>query len=404
MLLAVVYNDCTGRDGVKAKFKYFLPAMITILLAPLGLLLQSFFFSDPGLTEEWYSAGIYPLIAKPISIVTGLLPFSLAELIVVTAPVWAFFLFRALWRASGRHEAGRALRIVYVLARTAGLCCAGYFIYLCLCGFNYARLPYSKIAGYDDSPAEPKLLHEVCSALAHEANLLRAQIPDSQKSEPLRDVISRSRENYRAAAEDAPWLGGNYGPAKQVLLSEPWARTQTVGMFFPYTLEANINRVNSPFMFASTIAHEAAHQRGFMREDEANFIAWYVCMHSQNTADRYSGTLLALIHTGNALAAADPDLYGQLYQLYSPKLRADLAEHNELWAKYEGKAAEISQDINNAYLESNRQEDGVRSYGRMVNLLIGYYRENGTFRGREGAALFPPDPHAPAKGLPLEPS
>ena len=31
--------------------------------------------------------------------------------------------------------------------------------------------------------------------------------------------------------------------------------------------------------------------------------------------------------------------------------------------------------MNDAYLRLNQQEDGVQSYGRMVDLLLAYYRE-----------------------------
>lgn len=31
--------------------------------------------------------------------------------------------------------------------------------------------------------------------------------------------------------------------------------------------------------------------------------------------------------------------------------------------------------VNDSYLKSNRQEDGVKSYGRMVDLLLADYRQ-----------------------------
>lgn len=35
---------------------------------------------------------------------------------------------------------------------------------------------------------------------------------------------------------------------------------------------------------------------------------------------------------------------------------------------------EISNSVNNTYLKANGQEDGVKSYGRMVDLLLAEYR------------------------------
>ena len=36
--------------------------------------------------------------------------------------------------------------------------------------------------------------------------------------------------------------------------------------------------------------------------------------------------------------------------------------------------SEVSEKVNNTYLKSNMQEDGTKSYGRMVDLLIGLWR------------------------------
>ena len=38
------------------------------------------------------------------------------------------------------------------------------------------------------------------------------------------------------------------------------------------------------------------------------------------------------------------------------------------------KAAEVSARINDSYLKAHRQEDGVKSYGRMVDLMLAYYK------------------------------
>ncbi len=364
--------------NMKASVKlrsYIWPLCLTAL-APAGFLLQRLFFSWPEWVETVYTGKIYAFLSGILAALTGWIPFSLAEILLVSAIIWVPLMLWRFYQGAKKKGVQPADRFLMTFARTAGVACCGYFLYLVLCGFNYARLPYAQIAGYDVSPATPQTLQTVCFRLAEEANALRAQLKD-ESLENHRQISARTQQNFDMAAQTAPWLSGSYGRPKPVLLSEYWAHTQTTGMFFPFTLEANYNRVNSHFMFASTMAHEAAHQRGFMREDEANFIAWYVCMHSDSAADRYSGTMLALIHAGNALHSANPQLYSEVFGSYSPEVLTDLRDHNQLWAQYEGKVAEIQERVNDAYLQSNNQEDGVRSYGRMVNLLLGYYRQQG---------------------------
>ena len=45
------------------------------------------------------------------------------------------------------------------------------------------------------------------------------------------------------------------------------------------------------------------------------------------------------------------------------------------WSRFDGIAAAASTQINDAYLKANRQDEGVKSYGRMVDLLLADYRD-----------------------------
>ena len=76
----------------------------------------------------------------------------------------------------------------------------------------------------------------------------------------------------------------------------------------------------------------------------------------------------------NALASHDIEGYKVLAGKYSKAVRRDLQYENAFWAKYKGKIDEISNKVNDTYLKSNGQEDGVASYGRVVDLLLAEYR------------------------------
>ena len=152
--------------------------------------------------------------------------------------------------------------------------------------------------------------------------------------------------------------------------------TGITGIYMPYTGEANVNYNIPSFMWASTAAHEMAHQRGFAREDEANFIAYLVCISSEEEDIQYSGVFLALIYSMNALYNEDQKGYFELRDKYSQGLLRDMKYNGDFWDKYQGMAEEISSNINDGYLKGNRQEDGVKSYGRMVDLLIAEYLES----------------------------
>ncbi|HBU11922.1 MAG TPA: DUF3810 domain-containing protein, partial [Clostridiales bacterium] len=45
------------------------------------------------------------------------------------------------------------------------------------------------------------------------------------------------------------------------------------------------------------------------------------------------------------------------------------------WDAYEGEVQDTVSEINDAYLRGQNQADGIKSYGRMVDLLLAYYSE-----------------------------
>ncbi len=117
-----------------------------------------------------------------------------------------------------------------------------------------------------------------------------------------------------------------------------------------------------------------AHQRGFAREDEANYIAYLTSTYHPHKDFQYSGTLLALIHSMNAMYRYDKEKHSKLKSEYGAGLTRDLINMNNYWKKFEGSIERASTKMNDMYLKSNMQQDGVHSYGRMVDLLLAEQR------------------------------
>ena len=82
---------------------------------------------------------------------------------------------------------------------------------------------------------------------------------------------------------------------------------------------------------------------------------------------------LALIHTMNALYAQDSERAMTLRKTYSEGLNRDMAYYSKFWKAYEGQTNEVADQVNDTYLKASGETDGVKSYGRMVDLLLGYY-------------------------------
>lgn len=347
--------------------------LIIIALAPIIFLLNVITKSYPGFIERYYSTSINKNIRQALSLITSPIPTSVAEVLV--------FLLLIILAASlivliiKIKSGGFVNQLFSVLAYVSAL----YILFMVFWGFNYNRLSFDKISGLNIEKSSKQELYNLCESLIGRANELRVKVDEDTQGVMTipggyRDVFKRAGKGYEASSKLYPELDGKYGAPKRILLSEKMSYTGITGIYMPYTGEANVNVNMTDYMLPATAAHEMAHQRGFAREDEANYIAYVACTMHPDVDFQYSGVMLGVIYSMNALADADMDMYKQLVKKYTPQVRKDLVNDNEFWQKYRGKVEEVANNVNNTYLKSNGQKDGVQSYGRMVDLLLAEYR------------------------------
>ena len=124
-----------------------------------------------------------------------------------------------------------------------------------------------------------------------------------------------------------------------------------------------------------TACHELSHLSGFIREDEANFIAFMACRESESAYFRYSGYLSALTYCLNALyRTVSREEYSRVCSRLSSVILDEYIYKNEYWAAYQKKVTyKVSSAVNDTYLKANNQSDGTKSYGRVVDLLLAEY-------------------------------
>lgn len=355
--------------------KQQLNKLLYILLLPAGFLLTLAAKSHPALVEKWYAGVFYPALAQLVSRLTGLLPFSLAELLIVAAVLGVLALLAVAIHKLRTKTLTKAWALARLLDITA-IACAVYFLFVITSGINYHRYTFAYHSGLTVRPSSTKELSALCEELIQEANRLGdLQQRTDTASQSHYEMSRRAGEGMQALALRYPVLGGRYSNPKPVLLSEAMSMAQITGVFFPFTFEANVNTAVPDYTIPAVMAHEQAHQRGFMREDEANFIAYLTCRESDYAEFQYSGVMLALVHSMNSLYKNDYSEFERLYADYSGQVLSDMRENTAYWQKYEGRVvAKVSDKVNDTYLRVNSQTDGVLSYGRVVDLLLADYR------------------------------
>ena len=221
-------------------------------------------------------------------------------------------------------------------------------------------------------------LETVTEYFAALVNEYSSQVPRDADGNYVADrdaILRRSNEVYANVEETLPCLSGPAVRAKGVYFSRIMSYTDFTGFFFPFTAEANVNTDFPPALFASTVAHELAHQRGVAKEQEANFAAVLASLEYGDAEYCYSACVLAYTHLGNALYSADYDAWKSIYLTLNEDVRRDFDANREYWAQFETPVQKVSNTVYEGFLHSYDQTMGLKSYGACVDLLVNYYYE-----------------------------
>src|SRR5688572_4399274 len=243
----------------------------------------------PGWVENNYTYGIYPVISAIQRFLLGWIPFSIGDLF------YAFLVLVILYRA------GRLTMIVVRRRFTRTYFVRGLqqvfffilFIYVCfnlLWGLNYNRRGISYQLGLDVKtytlPELSTLTYTLQQRLNHYAVLV---------TEEQRDSFNRKKSLFHEAADAYQQIGKQYSflhykpfSVKPSLYSYLGNYLGFQGYYNPFSGEAQANTTIPRFLEPYVTAHEIAHQLGYAKENEANFVAFLACRHSPSPVLKYS--------------------------------------------------------------------------------------------------------------------
>ena len=189
------------------------------------------------------------------------------------------------------------------------------------------------------------------------------------------EMSSKLTEAYDRMNEEYSLLNNFPSRVKSVHFSEIMSDLGIGGIYSFFTGEANINVEYPDYCLPYTAAHEMAHQRGISREDEANFVAFLVCISSDDAYIRYSGYLNMYEYLASSIYYADKDLYYESITLLPAEALSDIRASDAVYYKHmDSLLGKINDKLNDAYLKANGTE-GVVSYGYVVRLTVGYYQK-----------------------------
>lgn len=349
--------------------------VIIMLLVFLTWTLTILAKNNSQVVEKVYSSSIYPYISKGLGKIVGIVPISLFELfIMMIMIVNAVFLVIAIVKP--KIILARIKYILHFICRVVGIL---YILFYFLWGFNYYREDYMNLAGMEYKPATIKELGELTYDIIVKMNSIRDTLEEDEDGQLLLDdsfyELSEQAQvgfdNFQIEGID---LSGKYAYAKPIFLSKWMSYTGITGIYFPYTTEPNVNTDIPKAIMPATICHEIGHQRGFAKEEEANFIAYKASVNNPDQRFQYSGYYLAFQYLMGEIYKVEQNLYDFLYSIASDGIKRDMQASYDYWKIKEGKTEKVMTTMNDHYLKVNNQQEGVRSYNGVVNLLLAEYR------------------------------
>lgn len=332
----------------------------------------------PPLIERWYSAGPYPVIQTAATSATNLLPIALLDILLLVATgvllIGGLRAARAAWAT--RSAAPLLTRLARLIAWGAIL----YLAFLFLWGFNYRRLPMAQRLVLSEAAVDEDAVVALGLEAAGRVNTLHAAAHRAGGGRvDWRDGALR-RSFVGVQQRLVPVSPATPGRPKSSLLGPYFRWTSVDGMINPFGLEVLLNPDLLPFERPFVIAHEWGHLAGFADESEASFVGWLTCLGG-DAAAQYSGWLFLYWQVGEQVGA---DNRRRLGEALDAGPRADVEAVAARLARGRWPALRSAGwAVYDEYLKANRVDEGIRSYGAVVTLIL---------RTRVGAVVQPVTP------------
>lgn len=328
-----------------------------------------------------FSDWVCRYIARPwifvIGHVNSLFPFSVFEFCIIAAIITAIILAVLMIKALVRKRGAAVLKGLAILI----ICVLSVFnLYTLLVGFSYYR-PHAPVP-QSEKDYEPAQVTEIVRYFADDYNSLA----DSFERDGNGNVISpySLSELSKLLQKEFKRLDNDYYYAytprtKGILNSWFMTMNNISGITFVPLGEPNVNRDTPPSDIPQTMAHEMAHAKGVMREGEANFVAYYLLLTSNNDYLRYCGyfsVFYALLPAVNANSSIKTDRI-EISKNINPLIIKETNNAVKFWSeksKQPGLAGflnrmfkKIGDFMNDIFLKSNGADNGNASYGDKIN-------------------------------------
>ena len=343
----------------------------------LSLVLQIFLVkwlsAYPDLIERYYSNGLYAHLSKFYRFLLGWVPFSVGDLLyaILTLLALRYIITKRKYIWNNKLLFIRNCAVVLSVA---------YFTFNLSWGLNYYRLPIAEKLEIDEAISKKELLSFI-DLLIKKTNETQISITaDSTKKVIFpyakKEIFTKTISGYQQLEKLHPFLKYEQASLKESLFSSPLSYMGYGGYLNPFTNEAQVNALIPAFRYPVICGHEIGHQIGYSAENETNLIGYLATLNNTDIYFKYSAYTYALSYCLSNLKENDEKTFNSLINKVNSGVRQNYQELNDFWLGYENVTEPIFKAVFNTFLKANNQEDGIKSYSKVVLLMVSYHKKH----------------------------
>jgi len=348
-----------------------------ILLSIFAVVLHTF-SGNSNWIEHHYSNGLFLTISNLRCLLFGKLGFSFGDILYGLAFFALIFYFIRFLIVLFQRKI-TAIVFLASLKRVLLIILMVYLMFNILWGLNYNRLGIASQIRLDLKKYDNNELKSLNAILVEKTNLSKKAIVDNHIEYPNnKSLFIQTKKAYDAVDDSYNFLTYKNPAIKKSIwgwLGNYWGFT---GYYNPFTGEAQLNTTVPKFLLPFAACHEVAHQLGYAKEKEANFVSYLVAKKYNDSLFLYSAYLDLFFYANRNLYLQDSTSANQYRELLSEDVKKDIAELVRFNKAHRNSMEPLITKIYDLFLRSNQQPQGMMSYDEVTLYLMAYWRRSGT--------------------------
>ncbi len=354
-------------------------AGIAVILLVLCLLIH-WYCADKARVESAYSNGFFGAFARVLRAVFSVFPFSIGDIFYGLLVLWLIWKLVRFVRLVFKKYPGMSKKPLYLNAflKLLIFCAAIYIIFNIFWGINYNRKGIAWQLGLQMEKYTTSDLSNINAMLVDSINVSKESAIRNKATYPSNDSMFRLVNSvYQNVSMKYPFV--EYKPASIKSSLWGWLGNYTgfTGYYNPFTAEAQLNTTIPKFLQPFVACHEVAHQVGYAKEMEANFVGYLAASNSKDPLVRYSVYLDLFIYANRSLYIYDSTASKTYRDRLSAPVIADLKEWRKFNKEHQSFVEPIIRWVYGKYLQGNEQPQGVLSYDEVTGFIIAFHKKFG---------------------------